>query len=376
MILFIIELFLLAVVLCVLYLYTRLDLISTEKLDTSKIGTADLDEETEEKLEGYTTIALFGLDNRTEGTYDSGNSDVIMIMNIDHDTGEIKLVSVYRDTYLNIAASGDSASFRKCNAAYSYGGAEQAITMLNQNLDLDIDNYVSFDFYSVADAIDILGGVEITIESSAELKYLNQYIEHTNKILGTDSDTIDSVGTYILDGTQAVAYARIRYTSGGDYKRTERQRIVLNQMIEEAKSASASELLELINTILPEVSTDLTKAEIVSLATAALSYDFSSSSGFPYYKTTTTLGSKGSVVVPLDLTTNVSMLHEALFGTEDYEPSETVQAYSQQIVNDTGYDADDAQADDYTDDDDFIESDDEETEDEDGSADASEEDDA
>ena len=218
-----------------LYVYSKLNLLNKKELDQSKVGKNQVSEETEQTFEGNTTIALFGLDNREQGVYDTGNSDVIMIMNINNDTKEVSLVSVYRDTYLNIAGEGEEEKFRKANAAYAAGGAEQAVTMLNRNLDLDIDNYVAFDFKSVAEAIDILGGVEIDIESQAEMDYLNDYISYTSEYVGGSDETVDHLGKQTLNGVQAVSYARIRYTTGGDFKRAERQRRVLNELIKKAK---------------------------------------------------------------------------------------------------------------------------------------------
>ncbi|MCC8080694.1 MAG: LCP family protein [Lachnospiraceae bacterium] len=350
-----IELIILALVLVALYFYQKLNLLDTSyQVDQAQIEVNDVEEETLANFEGYTTIAMFGLDNRTQGVYSSGNSDVILILNINNDTKEMSLVSVYRDTYLNVAAVGEADKFRKCNSAYASGGVEQAITMLNRNLDLDIDNYVCVDFAAVAEAIDILGGVEIEIESEEELYWLNAYMDDTNKNLGTNEDYVSGTGTQTLTGVQAVAYSRIRYTSGDDYKRAERQRRVLSQMFEQAKSASLSQLNELIETVFPDIQTDLAKKDILTMAMAMLNYDLSSSGGFPYYKTTMTISSStGSVVVPLDLESNVIALHEQLFGTENYTPSSTVQDYSDYIISVTGLDADDAVEDRFTDSDDF-----------------------
>ena len=263
LILFIVEIIILIIVAGALYVYSKLNLLNKKELDQSKVGKNQVSEETEQTFEGNTTIALFGLDNREQGVYDTGNSDVIMIMNINNDTKEVSLVSVYRDTYLNIAGEGEEEKFRKANAAYAAGGAEQAVTMLNRNLDLDIDNYVAFDFKSFAEAIDILGVVEIDIESQAEMDYLNDYISYTSEYVGGSDETVDHLGKQTLNGVQAVSYARIRYTAGDDYKRAERQRRVLTEMIKKAKSASLPELNSLINTVFPQISTDLDKKDII-----------------------------------------------------------------------------------------------------------------
>ena len=355
LILFIVEIIILIIVAGALYVYSKLNLINRKELDQSKVGKNEVSKETQQTFEGNTTIALFGLDNRDQGVYDTGNSDVIMVMNINNDTREVSLVSVYRDTYLNIAGEGEEEKFRKANAAYSAGGAEQAVTMLNRNLDLDIDNYVAFDFKSVAEAIDILGGVEIDIESQAEMDYLNDYISYTSEYVGGSDEMIDHLGKQTLNGVQAVSYARIRYTAGGDFKRAERQRRVLNELIKKAKDASLTELNELVNTIFPEVSTDLTQKDIISMMPVMLKYDMANSGGFPYDKTTDTPSKKiGSIVIPCDLESNVIQLHKQLFGTEDYQPSETVQSYNDTIIDLTGKTTKDSETDQFSDQDDFF----------------------
>lgn len=355
LILFIVEIIILIIVAGALYVYSKLNLFNRKELDQSKVGKNEVSKETQQTFNGNTTIALFGLDNRDQGVYDTGNSDVIMVMNINNDTKEVSLVSVYRDTYLNIAGEGEEEKFRKANAAYSAGGAEQAVTMLNRNLDLDIDNYVAFDFKSVAEAIDILGGVEIDIESQAEMDYLNDYISYTSEYVGGSDEMIDHLGKQTLNGVQAVSYARIRYTAGGDFKRAERQRRVLNELIKKAKDASLTELNELVNTIFPEVSTDLTQKDIISMMPVMLKYDMANSGGFPYDKTTDTPSKKiGSIVIPCDLESNVIQLHKQLFGTEDYQPSETVQSYNDTIIDLTGKTTKDSETDQFSDQDDFF----------------------
>lgn len=355
LILFIVEIIILIIVAGALYVYSKLNLFNRKELDQSKVGKNEVSKETQQTFEGNTTIALFGLDNRDQGVYDTGNSDVIMVMNINNDTKEVSLVSVYRDTYLNIAGEGEEEKFRKANAAYSAGGAEQAVTMLNRNLDLNIDNYVAFDFKSVAEAIDILGGVEIDIESQAEMDYLNDYISYTSEYVGGSDEMIDHLGKQTLNGVQAVSYARIRYTAGEDFKRAERQRRVLNELIKKAKDASLTELNELVSTIFPEVSTDLTQKDIISMMPVMLKYDMANSGGFPYDKTTDTPSKKiGSIVIPCDLESNVIQLHKQLFGTEDYQPSETVQSYNDTIIDLTGKTTKDSETDQFSDQDDFF----------------------
>ena len=335
LILFIVEIIILLLLLGGIFVASKLNLMEHVDFDKDKVQNKDLDEDTQELLSGYTDIALFGLDNRSINNYDYGNSDVIIVVSINNDTKEINMVSVYRDTYLDISEMGSEPSFRKANAAYAYGGVDRAITMLNKNLDLDIDDYLVFDFASVADAIDILGGVEIEI-TDAEVKYMQKYIAHTNGILGTDSPLIYESGVQTLDGVQAVAYSRIRYTAGGDFKRAERQRTVIAAALEKAKTSDLATLNELVNTVFPEIRTSMNSGTMISMAMSLLKYDMGNSYGFPFDRTTMDHPSKGDIVVPCTLESNVIELHKILYGNEEYSPSQTVQDYSDWMINDTG----------------------------------------
>lgn len=318
----------------------------------NNINKNDLNEETLASFSGYTTIALFGLDNREFGELDSGLSDVIMIVSINNDTKDIKLVSVYRDTYLDVGPEGEK-SFNKANSAYAFGGPERAVSMLNKNLDLDIDSYITFDFYAVAEAVDVMGGVTVEITDEAELEELNRVIDETNWYLDRESPLIDSLGEHTLDGVQAVSYARIRKLEGGDYKRAQRQRIVLSKMMEKAKDANLVTLNKLIKTVMPDIQSDLSEADLISMARVMVGYDFDDSRGFPFERTTRTLPSAGSSVIPCDLETNVGELHEYLYEVEDYEPSDTVQTYSDIIVERSGCTVESAEDDQFNEGDDF-----------------------
>lgn len=334
-VLIIVEIVILLLLVAGIFVTSKLNLMERVSLDHGQVKNELLDEETQEQLKGYTDIALFGLDNRETGNYANGNSDVMIVVSINNDTKELSMVSVYRDTYLDVSAKGADAKFRKANAAYAYGGAEQAIFMLNNSLDLDIDEYISFDFEAVADAIDVLGGVEIEL-TSAEVKYINDYIKETNDIVGGDSKTISSPGVQTLDGVQAVAYTRIRYTSGGDFKRAERQRIVIAAALEKAKSCDLKTLNQLVDVVFPEIETSMSAVTMLQMASALMEYDLSESYGFPFDRTTMEHPTKGSIVIPCTLRSNVIELHKILYGDEDYQPSEQVERYNEYIINDTG----------------------------------------
>lgn len=347
LILVIVELVVVVILLVGVFLMSKFNLMERVDLDDDKIRNELLDKDTQEMMDSYTDIALFGLDNRDTGNYAWGNSDVIMVVSINNKTKEMSMVSVYRDTYLDVSAKGAESKFNKANSAFNRGGAEQAVFMLNNNLDLDIDDYVAFDFEAVADAIDVLGGVEITL-TDAEVKYINAYILETNDIVGGHSKTIASSGKQTLDGVQAVAYTRIRYTAGGDFKRAERQRIVIAAALEKAKTCDLKTLNELVDVVFPKIETSMSAANMLSMVGAVMDYDVSQSYGFPFERIAINHPTKYDIVVPCTLETNVIELHKLLYGTENYVPSKTVQKFSDYIENDTGQHEDDGMDDKFT----------------------------
>ena len=308
----------------------KLGKINKETIDETAIG---LTEETNKALSGYRNIALLGIDSR-EDDYGVGNrSDCIIIASINQKTKDIKLISVYRDTYMQIEENGKSR-LDKVTHAYSYGGAQNALKALNTNLDLNITEYVTVNFDAVIVAVNALGGVEINIDSE-ELKYINSYIDATSSSSGVSSTHITKTGTQTLDGVQAVAYSRIRYTSGGDYKRTERMRTVIEAMMKKAKTLSISRLNSFADTILPRISTNISAGEILALIPSIASFNITESLGWPYETKGITLDRWYGV--PVTLESNVKKLHQEAFEQEDYEVSETVKSISEQIINKTGY---------------------------------------
>ena len=309
------------------YIYSMLGKMDQEEINLNAISINDA---VADELSDYRNIALFGIDSRQDD-YGRGNrSDCIIIASINKKTNEVKLVSVYRDTYLLLTGR----NLDKVTHAYSYGGAELAVSTLNANLDLNIEEYVAVNFDAVVDAVDALGGITMPI-TSEEVKYINTYIDENNRVTGHNSSHITTAGTYKLDGVQALAYSRIRYTSGGDYKRTERMRDVLEAMIKKAKTLSASELIKVVNIMLPKISTNISSTDIIGLAPTLMNVNISESNGWPEE-------TQGSMIggvfygVPVNLEDNVEKLHEELFGQTDYVCSETVQNISNQIINRTG----------------------------------------
>lgn len=308
----------------------------TNDLPENEVVTNDMDKDTEKKLSGYTNVALFGLDNRTNGDLNSGRSDTMIVASINNDTKEIKLLSVYRDSYLD--TDGDM-TLQKCNAAYEEGGVKQAVNMLNRNLDLNISNYVSVDFNALIDIVDALGGIDLDITEEEEV-LINGYAEEITNVTGKKSDVIEIYGPVTLNGVQATAYCRIRYTAGSDFKRTERQRLVLEKIFDKVKKSDILTLNKIVDTVLDEVYTNFSKTEILKLISALMDYKLGDTSGFPFAMYTDTLGSKGSVVIPATLSDNVTALHKFLFDDDDYKPSSQVVKISKAIVSDTGVTAD------------------------------------
>ena len=328
-----IEVFCLLILLGVLYVWSLWNKISVEPdMSDSEAGiNEDLGDDTLLTLEGYTNIALFGLDNRSEGEYDKGMSDVIMIASINNKTKEVKLVSVYRDTYLSIGNS----KFTKANAAYATGGAKKAVQMLNTNLDLNIKEYACVDWMAVTDAVDALGGVTIEV-TEKEVPMINNGVQEMHDTLGTELTFVKKAGTLRLNGVQATSYARIRKLAGNDFMRASRQRIVLEAMLTEAKKADLKTLMDICNACFDDISTSLSLDEIIGLVKHVKEYKIVSTSGFPFEMTTKMLSGSGDTVIPIGLEDDVSRLHEYMFGTVDYQPSKTVQAIHDAIIQKTG----------------------------------------
>lgn len=338
LILFIVEVLVILILLAALFVIIKLNkLNNTGDLDEDKLNI-NIDAKTQELLDGYTNIALFGIDNRSTGKYESGNSDCIMIASINNDTKEVRLISVYRDSFL---AVDDDDDLRKLNAAYAKGGPTGAVAALNKNLDLDIKEYVAVDFNAVMEVVDALGGIELDI-SSKEAETMKIYINEMNEVMGTNGTAVSGPGLQTVNGIQALAYCRDRYSGGDDYGRTERQRTVISKIVEKAKAASLLTLNKVIDKLFPDISTSLSSSEILGLAAGIKDYELADTQGWPFQLTTERMGGKlGDVVVPTDLETNVNLLHQYLFDVEDYETTQTVKNISKSVINESGKTASD-----------------------------------
>lgn len=338
-VLFILEIIVLLLFIGGLYVYGQI----SAKLDKIDIQETDLQEQDivtndqAPQMTGYTTYALFGLDHRSKNEkLNTENSDTIIIASINNDTKAVKLVSVYRDTLLNVKDD----TYSKANAAYALGGPAQAVNMLNTNLDLNITDYVSIDFDALVTVVDCLGGLDIPL-SYAEIVHMNNYCVETAEETGKSYTPVELpepkpedqeaiVGTYHLNGVQATSYCRIRYTASLDMGRTERQRRVIQMIVDKAKKAGLSTIFDIMDQVFPMVKTSVSKTEILKLIPAMIGYCIDETTGFPQdYKFATV---KGSVIVPTTLDSNVLKLHQFLYGNTNYTPTQDVLNKSAQIA--------------------------------------------
>lgn len=333
-VIFAVELIIILVMVAVLYLVMN-KTSEGPKVTVLEPDKLEIHEEVQENvtMKGYMNVALFGVDAETESQlYKGSRSDSIMIASINMDTGDIKLVSVYRDTYLNIGTD----EYRKCNAAYSFGGAEQAVKMLNMNLDMDITDFVTVGYRGLSEVIDGLGGIYIDVDSE-ELKHINNYQIGIAEVLKCDYNKVTESGYQLLDGLQATAYCRIRYTKGDDFKRASRQREVLKAIEEQAKKADAATLVKVFNNVIGDVYTSIDSDTILELIGNIANYRIVDEGGFPEesMRTVANIGAKGSSVVPIDLESNVVWLHQFLFDDDDYSVTDSVLEYSRKVKSDT-----------------------------------------
>lgn len=330
----VIEILTLIFIFCTAYIVRYMNIKPEVEFNVKNVKNENIDVTKQEQMQGYWTIAVFGVDSRDGGVGRGANADVQLIVCIDRATGAVKLASVFRDTYLNLAAG---SRFAKINEAYADGGPEQAVKALNKNLDLDIEHYATFNWRAVADVIDMLGGVNIDI-TEKEFKYMNAYIHETSieskiNVKNPAAEYIKKPGMQHLNGVQAVAYARLRYMDD-DFTRTKRQREVISQVLENAKKADLATLTNVIDTVLPQIAFNVDVGDILELAKGVNRYNIVGSEGFPYDLRTQMMGKKGDCVIPLNLASNVTKLHAYLFGDKDYKPSSAVWTFSDTIASD------------------------------------------
>lgn len=312
------------------FLLEKFSKLHQTEIDPDEIANNALSDEQALLMSDFTQIVFLGVDNRTNGSYGHGNSDTIMLASLNNQTKEVKLVSLYRDTYLRI----DEDYFGKANGAYAYNGAVGALAMINTNLDLDVSRYVTVDWYAVVKGIDLLGGLDIKI-TEAERQKINEYAAEVAVVTGEENISLTESGLVHLNGVQVMAYMRIRKLAGNDYMRTQRQRIVIEKVFQKVKGADLGKLNQMVDQVLPMVETNLSLTELLGLARYMGQYNIQSTTGFPFVRTTTILPRVGDCVVPITLESNVTQLHRYLFG--DVAPlSSEVLGISEEILSRSG----------------------------------------
>ena len=326
-IIFIIELLVLLLLALGLFVWAKLD--KMQKLDINKKDII-INEEISPMLSGYTNIALYGVDSR-EGKMDiEAHSDALMIISINNKTKDMKLVSVYRDTYLD----NTNGEYRKATECYYFGGPKRSINMLNKNLDLNISDFVTVDFNVMADIVERMGGLEIDVKPE-EVQWVNGYQEEGSLVTGREIVPVTQSGLQTLNGLQTLSYCRFRATAGSDFSRTQRQREVLEKLLQKAKTMDLITLNSIIDQVFPKVLTSLSATEMLGLAKDVGAYNLIETKGFPFELVPYDVGGS-DCLVPVSLANNVTELHHWLFGSEGYTPSATVREISDTIINNTG----------------------------------------
>ena len=358
-IIFGIEITVLLILSGILFVYAwinrSMDKMNQDTLDSSQIQiNSEVKANTDlSQMSGTQVIALVGVDARgVEGSElaESMNSDTIILCCIDHDKQEIRMVSIMRDTWMNMAKYTDEYyEFDKANSAYNRGGPESMLSMLNTNLDFALTDYVTVNFKALADAIDVLGGLDIEM-TNAECVHANNYNREVSEAQGVEYEAIpydedlgdDYSEVRHVSGSLATSYARIRYGGGDDAKRTSRQRIVINLMVQKLKQ-NPTKIPEILDKVMGNVSTSLTKNEILELGMHAVTYTMGTSYAYPFqlcYGENVVNALGEDVVIPVTLEFNVRELHEYLYPGLSYEPSAAVTEYSDYIARKSGYDED------------------------------------
>lgn len=334
-IIFTIEGILLVLVLALVFVLSKWDLIQKASFGKKDVYVSELSDNVIQSMEGYRNIAIFGIDEN------GSHSDVIMIASVNNATGEATLTSILRDTYWNApnGRTGQEDYYAKANSAYHNGGSLNALKALNKNLDLNITEFVEVNWVSVAKTVDILGGLDIDVPETM-MGEINGYITNCVEETGYPSTHLKHSGMQHLQGMQVVAYCRIRHHNGGDDGRASRQREVVGMLLERVKQVNPEIVLELCDAVFPDITTNLTLANIISMIPQVKDYNIVSMEAFPYHQKDANVDN-ASVKVPLGLADDVTTLHQKLFNDYNYAPSDVVKAISNHIENYTGYSIDD-----------------------------------
>lgn len=303
------------------YINSKLNKVKHTSVKKSELSCVD--------VKGYVNIALLGVDSRKmdKTNLADNNTDCMMIISLNTKTNEVSLLSVYRDTYLPV---DDDGNFGKINSAFQNGGAAQTMQSLNQAMDMDISNYVLFNFKMVSDLVNAVGGITVDVKDY-EIQQLNKYtIQTANNIGQKKYNLVTKPGKQKLEGVQAVSYGRIRKGVGDDYKRTSRMRVVVTKVMNKVKGSSVTELNKIMDICLKQCETSLSNSDMLNLAMRLSKMKIKQSVGWPF-EVTEGYANQQAVVYPDNLLENVKELHEKLFGQKNYEPTSTVKEIAEKL---------------------------------------------
>ena len=322
------------------YLNVQYSKLNYQEIDLNKIAISKTGVPS-----NYRNIVIFGIDSNQDDLSNDFRTDSIIVLSLNENNNTVKMFSIYRDTYFkmdldvvdNKKVSEKQVIFDKVNHAY-YDGVENSLKVINTNMDLNISEYVIGNYSTVIDAVEFLDGIELDITKD-ELKYINGYVEHINKTTKNKSPKVTTAGTQKVNGVQACAYCRIRYTEGGDYKRTERMRTVLNKIAEKVRALPLSQINEFLNVVLPDIETNIKVDDIINMIPKALTISVEDSFGWPYETEGIwfdNYGTKDFFGPAKTLESNVKKLHVELFGQTEYEVPENIVTISNEIIERTG----------------------------------------
>ncbi|AFA47058.1 LCP family protein [Acetobacterium woodii] len=273
-------------------------------------------------------VAVFGVDGRDD--VEGDRTDTIMIATADYEHSKVKITSLMRDTYVYI---NDKYKYDKLNAAYAYGGPNLALQTINQNFDTTITDYITIDFNAMVSMVNAVGGVTINIKSEDELDWVNQYLMDVNEKVNTGSPDLEETGSQLVDGSQALAYCRVRYVGDGDFDRTLRQREVFEQVLSKALDLDLKDQYNLLMATLPYVKTSLSTTEMIKYALnlALMPSKDIEQSRFPADKFVSLDNIDGvSYVIPNTLVENIKALYQFIYETA-YNPSNKATQISDDI---------------------------------------------
>lgn len=322
-------LILFAIVSAIFFSLTR----TFDKVDTKDADFA-ISEKAAKELRGYRNIAILGVDARADEGYDGSRTDAIIIMSINKHNGDVKLISVMRDSYLKMEYFDGEMILDKLTHAHHYSGGVNTCAAMNRSMDLNIDEFVIFNWKAVADIVDSLGGITINVKED-EIEDMNRYGNESASNVDGQYEKITKAGKQSLNGAAAVTYCRIRKSSGGDSSRGGRYKKVVKAVMKKA-ATHPGKLVKMSTDIFPNIRTNMSQTELYTMVMGFPLYDFQPSISWPKDYYSGLLSDDIAYVVPQTLESNVKRLHKKAFGQGKYKVSKTCKQISEEIIYDTG----------------------------------------